>query len=55
VKLVEIPVEKRAPVIKEYLRRVPGGRPHIPLDRHEPVEAFETVASEYPVFQVVQL
>ena len=55
VKLVEIPVEKRAPVIKEYVRRVPGGRPHIPVDRHEPVEAFETVASEYPVFQVVQL
>lgn len=55
VRLVEIPVENRAPVIKEYLRRVPGGRPHIPVNRHEPVEAFERVAAEYPVFQVVQL
>jgi len=55
VRLVERPVEKRAPVIKQYLRRVPGGRPHIPVDRHEPIEAFEAVASEYPVFQVVQL
>jgi len=53
VMLVEVPVEDRAPVIKRYVMRVPGGRPHIPVDRHEPVEAFETIASDYPVFQVV--
>jgi hypothetical protein len=55
VRLVEIPVEERAPVIKAYLKKVPGGRPHIPVDQHEPVEAFETIASSYPVFLVVQL
>jgi deazaflavin-dependent oxidoreductase (nitroreductase family) len=55
VRLVEMPVEERAPVIKQYVKRVPGGRPHIPVDRHEPVEAFEIVASNYPVFQVVPL
>ena len=55
VRLVEIPVEERAPVIKQYVKRVPGGRPHIPVDRDEPVEAFEMVASNYPVFQVVPL
>lgn len=42
-------------MIKQYVKRVPEGRPHIPVDRHEPVEAFETVASNYPVFHVVQL
>ena len=55
VRLVEIPVEGRAAVIKEYINRVPGGRPHIPVDRHEPLETFEMVAAKYPVFQVVTL
>ena len=55
VLLLEVPVEDRAPVIRRYVMRVPGGRPHIPVDRHEPVEAFETIASDYPVFQVVPL
>ena len=55
VRLVEIPVGERAPVIRRYVERVPGGRPHIPVDRHEPVEAFETIASNYPVFRVVPL
>ena len=55
VRLVEIPVEERAPVIRQYVKRVPGGRPHIPVDRHEPVEAFETIAANYPVFRVMPL
>ena len=55
VRLVEVPVEERAPVIRRYVERVPGGRPHIPVDRHEPVEAFETIASNYPVVHVVRL
>jgi deazaflavin-dependent oxidoreductase (nitroreductase family) len=53
VRLVEMPVQERAPVLKQYVKKVPGGRPHIPVDRHEPVEAFERVASSHPVFQVV--
>jgi deazaflavin-dependent oxidoreductase (nitroreductase family) len=55
VRLFEVPVDERAPVIRRYVGRVPGGRPHIPVDRHEPVEAFETIASNYPVFRVVPL
>lgn len=55
VMLIEVPVEERAPVIRQYVRRVPGGRPHIPVDRHDPVEAFEAIASDYPVFAVVPL
>lgn len=55
VRLVEMPVEERAPVIRRYVERVPGGRPHIPVGRHEPVGAFETIASNYPVFRVVSL
>ena len=55
VRLVEMPVEERAPVIRRYVEKVPGGRPHIPVDRHEPVEAFATIASNNPVFRVVPL
>ena len=45
-------------VIRRYVGRVPGGRPHIPVARHAPVEAFETfetIASNYPVFRVMPL
>lgn len=51
--LVEVPPGERAPIIKRYLEKVPGGRPHIPVDRHAPVAEFETVSSRTPVFQVV--
>lgn len=52
VRLVEVPVEQRAPIVRTYLRQVPGGRPHIPVDYREPVEAFEAVAAQTPVFLV---
>ncbi len=50
--LEEVPVQLRAPIIKAYVRRAPGGRPHIPLSPDEPVEAFERIAGEYPVFRI---
>lgn len=52
VRLVEVPVGERAPIIKRYLEKVPGGRPHIPVDRRAPVEDFEAVAATIPVFAV---
>jgi deazaflavin-dependent oxidoreductase (nitroreductase family) len=51
--LVEVPVAERAPILKRYVEHVPGGRPHIPVDRRAPVAAFEPVADRYPVFRVV--
>ncbi len=53
VRLEEVPVERRAPLIKAYLKRAPGGRPHIAVDKDSPLEAFEAVAAEVPVFRVV--
>lgn len=53
VRLVEVSVEDRAPVIRQYVKKVSGARPHIPIDRREPVAAFETISSRYPVFRVV--
>jgi deazaflavin-dependent oxidoreductase (nitroreductase family) len=51
--LVEVPVAERAPILKRYLAKAPGGRPHIPVDPHAPVAAFAQVAGRYPVFRVV--
>jgi len=53
VRLVEVPVDERALVIKRYVEKVPGGRPHIPIDRHQAVEAFQAVAAAHPVFRVL--
>jgi hypothetical protein len=50
--LIELPAAERAPIIKLYLDQVPGARPHIPVDRHAEIEAFEAVADLYPVFLV---
>jgi deazaflavin-dependent oxidoreductase (nitroreductase family) len=52
VLLEEVAVEKRAPILKAYLRRAPGARPHIPVDKDAPLAEFEKIASEYPVFRV---
>ena len=51
--LVEVPAAERAPILKRFVEKAPGGRPHIPVDRHEPVEAFEAIAADHPVFRVL--
>jgi deazaflavin-dependent oxidoreductase (nitroreductase family) len=53
VRLEELAVERRAPVLKAYLQRAPGARPHIPVDRDAPLAAFEAIAAEIPVFRVL--
>jgi len=53
VVLEEIPPERRAPVLKAYLQRAPGARPHIPVDKDAPLEAFEAIAEQIPVFRVL--
>lgn len=50
--LVEVPVAERAPILKRYLQKVPGGRPHIPVVRDAPVADFAAIAQQYPVFRV---
>jgi hypothetical protein len=50
--LAEVPVAERAPILKRYLQKVPGARPHIPLDRNAPLAEFEAIAATYPVFRV---
>jgi deazaflavin-dependent oxidoreductase (nitroreductase family) len=53
VRLEEVPVSQRAPILKAYLRRAPGARPHFDLSRDAPLAEFEKVAAHYPVFRIV--
>lgn len=50
--LQEVPIDERSPVLKRYLRQVPGARPHIPVSRDADVTDFDAIASRYPVFLV---
>jgi deazaflavin-dependent oxidoreductase (nitroreductase family) len=52
VRLEEVPVEARAPVLKRYLELAPGARAHVSVDRHAPLAEFERVAARYPVFRI---
>ena len=52
VVLEEVPPEERAPIIKAYLDRAPGARPHIPVPPAAPVADFEPIVAEYPVFRI---
>jgi hypothetical protein len=51
--LVEVPVTERPPIIKRYLGKVPGARPHIPVGRRAPLAKFAAISPRYPVFRVV--
>jgi hypothetical protein len=53
VRLEELPLEARGRVLKAYPERAPGARPHIPVDKDAPVERFEAVAAQIPVFRVL--
>jgi deazaflavin-dependent oxidoreductase (nitroreductase family) len=54
VLLEEVPVERRAPILKTYLRRAPGARPHIPVDQDAPLSEFEKIAGTFPVFRLTR-
>ena len=52
VRLNEVMIERRAPVLKAYLQRAPNARAHLPVDKNAPLAEFERVASRFPVFRV---
>jgi len=37
---------QRAPVLKAYLKRAPGARPHPPIDNDAPLSEFERVSAQ---------
>jgi deazaflavin-dependent oxidoreductase (nitroreductase family) len=55
IRLEEIPVDQRAPILRAYLQRAPGARPHVPVNKDAPLAEFENIAPAFPVFRVVSI
>jgi hypothetical protein len=53
VRLEEVAADVRAPILKAYLKRAPGARPHLPIREDAPLSEFEQISSQFPVFRVV--
>jgi len=53
LRLEEVAVDRRAPVLKAYLRRAPNAKAHLPVSKDAPLAEFERVTSWLPVFQIV--
>jgi hypothetical protein len=53
VRLEPVAGDRRAPVLKAYLGRAPGARPHIPLSKDASLAEFDRVAAGIPVFRVL--
>ncbi len=52
VTLEEVDPSMRGPILRRYLELAPGARAHFPVDRRDPLEQFEQVAAQYPVFRL---
>jgi hypothetical protein len=52
VVLDEVDPSLRAPILRRYLELAPGARAHLPIDQHAPIEEFEHIARQYPVFRI---
>ncbi len=52
VRLMPVPPEQRAPILREYVRIAPGGRKHFPLPVGAPLPAFAAIADRYPVYRI---
>lgn len=55
ITLEEVSVAGRAPILKEYCRVAPAGRSHISVEKDAPVDDFDDIAEEYPVYRVVEV
>lgn len=53
--LEEVPVARRAGILQAYLKRAPGARPHVPVNKDALLEEFEKIAAAFPVFQIKSL
>ena len=52
VALVEDLSDKRAAILRRYLELAAGARPFFTVDRRAPLDDFERIVDQYPVFRV---
>ena len=45
--------DRRAPVLKAYLKRATNARAHMPIDKDAPLAQFQRLAPRFPVFRIV--
>jgi len=55
VRLHEVAIEDRPPIIRRYAAVAPGGRPHLQLSRNASIEQCEALAPRTPVFRILRL
>jgi deazaflavin-dependent oxidoreductase (nitroreductase family) len=55
IRLDEVAPGQRAAILRRYLACSPGARTHIPVSQDAPLEEFERIAAQYPVFHVTVL
>lgn len=53
IQLEEVPADQRAPILRAYLRRAPGARPHVPVKKDAALAEFQRIAAGFPVFRLV--
>jgi hypothetical protein len=52
IRLDEVEAGQRPALLRRYLECSPGARSHIPVRPGAPLEEFERIAAQYPVFHV---
>lgn len=52
IRLEEVEVRDRAPILRRYLEVARGARAHFPIDRRAALAEFEAIAPDYPVFRI---
>jgi len=52
IQLDEVPADQRAPILKAYLHRAPGARPHMPVNKDAALAEFQRIAAVFPVFRI---
>ena len=52
VQLTAVPVDTRAPILREYVRVATSGRTHFPVAVGAPESEFAAIAARYPVYRM---
>jgi deazaflavin-dependent oxidoreductase (nitroreductase family) len=52
IRLVAVPPEERAPILREYVRIATSGRQHFPVPVGAPLSEFEAIAGRYPAYRI---
>jgi hypothetical protein len=53
LRIEEVASDQSAPVLQQYLKRVPAGRPFFAVTPDSPLDDFVSEASRHPVFRLM--